>query len=371
MICPMPRPRPPFLHQYRTRHGKLVWYVRRGGRKVRIREAFGTPEFDAAYRAALAGEAKPAPKAARVGALSWLYDRYREAAHWQKLSPATRRQRENIFVHVMAQGGLEPFNGVTKEDIECAAEARAHTPSQARNFLDAMRGLFRWAKKAGHAKDDPTEGVANPARPRNDGFPVWTEADLERYEACWPIGTKERVWLDVLLYTGLRRGDAVKIGRQHVRDGVATLRTEKSAGTVTVTIPILPILAATLKAGPCADLAFICGCTGKPLKKESFGNMFASAARAAGVGKSAHGIRKAGATRAAENGATVAELEAIFGWRGGGMASLYTRAADRVRLSKQAMTKLQRTPEQPSIGSPEMSSGSPGKSGKSVNGLDG
>ena len=67
----------------------------------------------------------------------------------------------------------------------------------------------------------------------------------------------------------------------------------------------------------------------------------ARAVRAAGIeGKSAHGLRKVGATRAAENGATVAELEAIFGWRGGRMASLYTEAANRARLSRQAMGKL-------------------------------
>lgn len=64
--------------------------------------------------------------------------------------------------------------------------------------------------------------------------------DVQRYERHWPIGTKERVWLGVLLYTGLRRGDAVRLGRQHVRDGVATIRTEKTG--VTVTIPILPVL---------------------------------------------------------------------------------------------------------------------------------
>ena len=69
--------------------------------------------------------------------------------------------------------------------------------------------------------------------------------------------------------------------------------------------------------------------------------------------KSAHGVRKIGATRAAENGATVAELEAIFGWQGGGMASLYTRAANRARLAKLAMSKLERTPSEQSIPSPD------------------
>jgi hypothetical protein len=46
------------------------------------------------------------------------------------------------------------------------------------------------------------------------------------------------------------------------------------------------------------------------------------------------------ATRAANAGATVAQLEAIFGWSGGRMASLYTRSADRRRLAMEAMHKL-------------------------------
>src|SRR5215475_15973719 len=118
-------------------------------------------------------------------------------------------------------------------------------------------------------------------------------------------------------------------------------------------IPILPTLDEILQAGPCADLAFICGENGRPLTKESFGNLFRDACNAAGVSKSAHGVRKIGATRAAENGATVAELEAIFGWSGGGMASLYTRAADRARLAKGAMSKLAgRTASERSIPAP-------------------
>ena len=97
--------------------------------------------------------------------------------------------------------------------------------------------------------------------------------------------------------------------------------------TVTVTLPILPVLARTLEAGPCGDLTFIVGERGQPLTKESFGNMFSEAARAAGVRKSAHGVRKIAATRAANSGATVAQLNAIFGWSGSSMAELYTREA--------------------------------------------
>jgi integrase len=203
-----------------------------------------------------------------------------------------------------------------------------------------MRGLFRWAINAGLVRIDPTIGIENPYRKKGRGFVPWTEDHISAYERRWPIGTRQRVWLDVLLYTGLRRGDAVVFGRQHVRNGVATLRTEKSQGEVTVTLPILPVLQRTLDAGPTGELAFICGANGKPFTKEGFGNEFREACRAAGVPGSAHGVRKIAATRAANAGATVAQLEAIFGWSGGRMASLYTQSADRKRLALDAMSKL-------------------------------
>jgi integrase len=117
-----------------------------------------------------------------------------------------------------------------------------------------MRGLFRWALDAGLVKTDPTLGVKNPSRRKGAGFIPWSEDHVAAYEARWPIGTRQRVWFDVLLYTGLRRGDAVRFGRQHIRDGIGTIKTEKSGFTVTVTLPILPVLAGTLDAGPCGDL---------------------------------------------------------------------------------------------------------------------
>jgi integrase len=322
-----------------TRHGRTVWFVRIGhGPRIRIRAEFGSPEFNDEYRAALDGKSAPIKSEAAPGSLEWLFSRYRESTAWTTLSMATRRQRENIMEGVLKTAAKDAFAKVTRAHIVAGRDRRAATPHQARNFLDAMRGLFRWATEAGHSKADPTADVANPSRPKNGGFPVWTEDDVARYEARWPIGTRERVWLAVLLYSGLRRGDAVRLGRQHVRDGVATLRTEKT-GTI-VTLPILPMLDEVLRAGPIGELTFICGASGKPFVKESFGTAFREACRAADVEKSAHGVRKIGATRAAENGATVAELNAIFGWTGEAMASLYTKSADRARLAKKAITKL-------------------------------
>lgn len=107
-----------------------------------------------------------------------------------------------------------------------------------------------------------------------------------------------------------------------------------------VSLPILPVLQSTLDAGPCGDLTFIVGANGRPLTKESFGNEFKAACKAASVPGSAHGVRKIAATRAADAGATEAELMALFGWTDPKMAALYTRTANRKRLAARAMTKL-------------------------------
>lgn len=338
----MPPHRPLHLHREKTRHGKLVWYVRVGGSsrgpRLRLRAGYGTAEFWEEYQAALAGRA-PKSEPPHAGTLAWLLERYRETTAWTYLSTATRRQRENIFAQILED--KQPFAKITTSVIMAGRDRRSNTPVQARKFLDAMRGLFRWAVKAGLVKVDPTIGIENLRTPKTDGFTVWSEDDVAAYEARWPVGTRQRVWLDVLIYTGLRRGDAVRLGRQHLRNGIATIKTEKSGHRVEVSLPILPVLAKTLEAGPCGDLTFVAGENGHRLAKGSFGNLFRKACNAAGLrGRSAHGLRKAAATRAANAGATVAELEAIFGWSGGSMAALYTRAADRRRFAKGAMHKL-------------------------------
>jgi integrase len=202
-----------------------------------------------------------------------------------------------------------------------------------------MRGLFRWACAAGFISSDPTLGVKNPERKQGRGFLAWEESHVEAYQARWPLGTRQRVWLDVLLFTGLRRGDAVRVGRQHARGGY--IKAEKNE--LDVPVIILPILQSTLDAGPCGDLTLIVGENGRPLTKESFGNEFKAACKAAGVPGSAHGVRKLAATRMANNGATEAQLMAVFGWTDAKMATHYTRTANRRRLAQDSIEKLSRT----------------------------
>lgn len=337
----MPRPRPPHLHREKNRHGDFVWYVRREhGKRTRLRATYGSQEFWAEYRAALEG-APVALKAVKPQTLAWAIERYRSHSTWNAFALATRRQRDNIFKAVAKTAGGTALADITSSVIKAGKERRSTHPHAANNFLKTMRGLFGWAVEAGYVAIDPTKGVKL-LKGKNDkvGFHTWTEAEVERFEQRWPIGTRERLAMDLLLYTGLRRGDVVRLGRQHVRDGVMSIPTEKKGAEREVVIPILDILAETIALSKTGDLTFITTARGTPYVKESFGNWFKEACVAAGVPGSCHGLRKAGATRAAENGASEWQLQAIYNWSTSKMAQLYTRAANKKRLAAGAIEML-------------------------------
>ena len=263
---------------------------------------------------------------------------YRQSQTWGALSPATRRQRDNIFARIVKTHGETTLSAWKRGDIAAGRDKRASTPAAARHFVDALRGLFRWLVESGLVASDPTQGVTV-AKPKSDGFAIWTEADEQAFRARWPLGTRERVAFEVLRQTGLRRGDAARVRRPHLRDGVIRIATEKT--NERIAIAMSPALAEALAAGPCGELTFIATTSGRPMSKEGFGNWFSEIARAAGVTKSAHGLRKAAATADALVGWTDAELDAKYGWTGRKMASLYTRSASREKLSLAAAKRTQ------------------------------
>jgi integrase len=339
----MPKPRPPHLHLEHTRHGSAVWYVRRGhGARIRIRVEFGSEAFWSEYRRALDGTPRPS-KTAKAQTLAWGVERYRHSSAWAGLSNATRRQSENIYRAVVNTAGDVLLRHIAPETIKAGRERRAAAPHAANNFLKSMRRFFKWAAdpQGGNLVSiNPTLGVKLLTGKNKEGFHTWTTEEILRFEQRWPIGTRERLAFDLLLYTGLARGDVVRLGRQHVTNGVITLRMEKNRGDGVVYPPVLPVLAVTIAASKTGDLTFLVTERGAPFTKESFGNWFREACRKAGCPGSAHGLRKAGATRAAENGATVNQLMALFGWRTEKMALLYTRKADRKRLAATAAPLL-------------------------------
>jgi integrase len=341
----MPRPRPPHLHREVSRHGTARWVVRVGhGPRIPIEGEYGSAEFMAAYHAAIRGETRVSKPRTDEKSLRFLAERWQASSAWAETKLDTRQKRAALLKHVLETAGNAPYKSVTKAAIVAGRERRAHTPAQANNFLAVMRALFKWAVKNDFTPVDPTAGVEDLSRPNaKRGIPAWTDDEIRRFRDHWPLGTRERLAFEIMATTGLRRGDAARLGRQHIGevDGVTVLRLRTEKGDRQVVREIMPELKAAIDAYPLNGLAFVARADGAALSKKSFGDWFRDACRSAGVKKSPHGLRKHDATALAHSGASEAELEGAMGWSpGSGMSRIYTRERDDELLASRAVAKF-------------------------------
>lgn len=342
-----------------------VYYFRpvHHGPRTRLKSEPFSDAWYAEYRALVTGMPIPqTPEEAKrqpaKGNLAWLIQQHKNSSDWLRLAPSTRKNRDNIFLGIIKKVGDVPYEDVDKGAVARGLELRSDRPFAAKEYLKAVRALYKWAVANDYVAHNPADGVSF-STPKTTGFPTWTDEEIARFRAYWPHGTMQRLAMEIILGTGLRRGDAVQLGRQHIRDGVLTIRLEKSQYKTQISIPILPGLMDAIEQGPCGDLTFIVGALGNRYKKESFGEAFRKACKDAGVPGRAHGLRKAAAVRFAENGATVHQLMAWFGWDSQEMAQIYTEAADRKKLAAEAGRLIQTSLPSPSVSRPH-----PKKTGK-------
>lgn len=337
----VPKPRLPYLNRQPGRHGngKVYWYVRvRKGPRIPMPGDYGSPEFLAAYYAAIGGKPVAPPPRASRGTLRWLVDMWKRSSDWNRTSTATRKQRDHFLQQMLGKAGDCAVEDILREHVLKGREDRQATPAAANNYLKTARALFRWAKEAELVDEDPAAGVRF-LKVKTEGFLPWQMEEIHAFRRRWPLGTTPRLALEIYINTGLRRGDAAVVGPQHVREGLIQIKAGKTR--TDLYIPILPSLAEAIDTGPVGEMSFLTTQYGRPFTKESLGNKFREWCDAAGVKKSAHGIRKLTATALADNGASEQELDALMGWQPGSkMSSVYTRERDRKRQALQAAFKL-------------------------------
>jgi len=332
---------PRYVHAFLDRHGKPRYYVRqRGAKQVPLPGLPYSPEFMAAYSEALAGAPKIELGAARTkpGTVAAAIAGYFGSAAFAAAAKATRGSRRSILEHLRTEHGDKGIATLGKAHVERMVAARADAPASAHNFLAALRLLMRYAVTHGLRSDDPTIGVRAP-RYKPKGYPTWTEEDIASFETKHAKGSKARLALALLLYTAQRRADVVRMGRQHVRDSLLTVRQSKTGATLQ--IPLHPELQAVLAVTPASNMTFLVGHTGKPYSAEAFGLWFKYRCREAGLPHlSAHGLRKAACRRLAELGCSAHVIAAISGHSTLQEVARYTAAADQVRLARQGVDAL-------------------------------
>jgi len=258
------------------------------------------------------------------------------------LADSTRRTRRQILERFRVEHGDKGIATLGKIHIERMVNAKAATPGAALNFLVALRALMRHAITVGLRADDPTAGV-RPPKYRSSGFYTWTEDDIGAFEATHPKGTRARLALALLLFTAQRRADVIRMGRQHVRDGLIHVRQSKTG--VTLAIPLHWELKAILDATPSEHLTFLTTRGGRPFHADAFTHWFRRRCREAGLpaGTTPHGLRKAACRRLAELGCSANVIASISGHSTLREVSRYTAAADQTRMARQAIDALTRT----------------------------
>ena len=345
---------PPYVHAFVDRHGKPRYYLRRPGfKRMPLPGIPYSPEFMEAHAAGMAGSIMPKiePGASRtkVGTVGALAVAYLTSAPFRSLAVTTQQTYRGIIESFRAEHGDKRVALLQREHIARLISKKAATPAAANNLLRMLRTLMQFAVNEGIRGDDPTTGV-KPVKGRFEGFHTWTEDEIATYEAKHPIGTRARLALGLLLFSAQRRGDVVRMGRQHVRDGVLAIRQQKT-GTL-VEIPVHPKLAEIIEATPNDHLTFLVTEFGKSFSPAGFGNLFRNWCREAGLPDvcSAHGLRKAASRRLAEAGCTAHEIMAITGHKTLKEVTRYTAAVDRKLLGESAMAKIR---NRTSIGKPE------------------
>jgi len=321
-----------YVQSYRGFH----YFRRRGSPYVRLPGVVGSVEFMEAYQAALA--AAPAVIGAstrsKPGSVSAAIAEYYGSQAFRSLTGGTPAKRRAILERFREQYGHKPLASLPRDFIVALIDSMA--PHSARNWLKTFRHFIRWCESRKQVRSDPTLGIRIKT-PNSDGHHTWSEDEIAQYEAAHPIGSKARLALALGLYTAQRRGDVVRMGRQHIRNGELMVRQSKT--NAALLIPVLPDLAAIIDATPTGHLTLLVTKTGKSYGANDFSEQFRKWCDDAGlpVECSFHGLRKAALTRLADAGKSVHQIAAVSGHKTLKEIERYTRAADQRRLAREAL----------------------------------
>jgi enterobacteria phage integrase len=341
----MPRKLFPYVEKHRTRHGRLLFYFRRGkGARIRLPDNPGSPEFLEAYAAALAGNV-PAPGQphARVrlepaGTIGALIVDYKRSIAYQGLRASTRADYAFRLEKIRVMHGRRSLRGLTRENILTRIlDPIADRPGAYRTVFRMLRVLVRHGIERRLIDHDPTPGIR---MPKMKEIRSWTDAELAQFEARWPVGSRERLAYSLHLYTGQRRSDVIKMTWADIgRDGIAV--TQLKTGHKLI-VPVHPELQTVLAATPRRNFSILTTAHGGAFSIRHYAQWFRAAIRLAGLPLecSPHGLRKTAGRRLAEAGCPAKEIMAVLGHRTMAEAERYTRDADQLKLASAAIIRL-------------------------------
>lgn len=330
---------PQWVSEYRDRHGKPRYRFRRKGfAQYLFKHAPGSEGFRAEYKACLDGMAaepiEPGAGRAVPGSFDDLVNRYYRAPDFLDPSDRTREVYRGVIERWRTKYGKGKVRDLQARHVEAMMAEMLPHRTAANMLRKRLRALMDFAIRQGMATTNPVVAT-KPYKVETEGFHTWSEDEIAAYEAQHAIGSKARLALDLMLWTGQRGGDARVMGPPNVRNKRLVVTQEKTGATVS--LPILAPLASSIMATRSGALVFLLSEHGKPYSRKGFGNKFRQWCDEAGLPQcSAHGLRKAAARRFAEAGCSNQQIKSWTGHTTDSEVARYTAAADQQALSDDA-----------------------------------
>lgn len=320
------------------------FYFRKGkGPRVALPGRPGTPEFMAAYNRALAGAGIAPARVGRAPATPGSFDAllafYYRSTEFKSLAVSTQKGYRRVFDRWVAEEkiGHRPVAGMTREHVSIMLGRRAATPAAANDLGKKIALLMSFAIDHKYRRDNPATRLKKFAV---GSYHTWTDDEIAAFEARWPIGTRERLAFALLLYTGQRLSDVVRMTWRHIKDGAIRVRQQKTGAEIDVALH--PELRAILKATKQEHVSLFVTGHNKAFKANGFGTWMAERIEEAGLPDRCvtHGLRKAAARRLAEAGCSALEIMAVTGHTTLSEVERYVREANQRRLSAQGIARL-------------------------------
>jgi integrase len=327
----------PYLHKI-TKKGRTYYYFRRGARRAPLPPP-GTVGFHAAYEAALNAPI-PQPRA-EAGSFAALAASWYRSHSFRGLAPSSQATYRRLLERFLTDFGSLQFNTVRPKHLNQILERGQATPAQMNALLNVLRKVLKHAVKMEWIEENPASLVERLGY-KKQPHPTWSEDHIAAFEAHWQPGTRARLALALLLYTGQRRSDVIRMGPQHIRGGCLHVRQQKTGKELD--IPIHPTLAEVLATCPSAHLAFLVTESRRPFASgNAFYNWFVDCARRAGIpaGLSPHGLRKATCCRLAEARCSAHQIASITGLSLK-MVEHYTKEVNQKLLAEETVPHLGR-----------------------------
>lgn len=333
---------PDWCSEY-ERNGRMVVRFRRTGfRTYYFKARPWTADFMAEYQACLDGLEAPritiGAKRTKPGSFDALIVGFYQSPEFLGTKASSQATARGIIERFRVEHGDKSVARIERHHIKAIIGKKAATPSAANNLLDRIRVLLNFAVDIGMRKDNPAAGLRG-FKIQSDGFHTWTEEEIKRFETKYPIGSRERLAIALMLYTGSRRSDVVELGWQHVEGGRIKIKQRKTGKRVD--IPIHPELAKVLAGTPRTNLTFLVTFKGEPFSAKGVGNWIRDICDRAGLPEcTSHGLRKAISRRMADAGCSNQVIKAVTGHVTDKEVARYTAAADRAALADRGIAAI-------------------------------